>query len=51
MKCEICHKEEATGTKWFTAEQTDIHVAGIYRVCHNHGGPKIKDRTMIVPHV
>ena len=40
--CEVCHKEEATGTKWLTAEQAPIPVTGRYQVCPKHGGPKQK---------
>jgi hypothetical protein len=38
--CELCHKEEATGTRWVSYEESPIHVAGTYRVCENCGGPK-----------
>ena len=39
-KCEVCHENEATGTKWLTVEESPIRVAGVYRVCPKHGGPK-----------
>lgn len=39
-KCEICHFKEATGTRWLTAEESPIHVTGVYQVCENHGGKK-----------
>jgi len=38
--CEICHKEEATGTRWLDPDESPIHVGGIYQVCEKHGGPK-----------
>lgn len=39
-QCEICHKEEATGTIWLTADESPIGVAGRYQVCPKHGGPE-----------
>lgn len=41
--CEIDHKEEATGTRWLDADESPIRVAGVYRVCPKHGGPKKKE--------
>lgn len=42
FQCEVCHKEEATGTKWLTADKAPIPVTGVYRVGPNCGGPKKK---------
>ena len=33
MKCELCHKHEATHTKWFDPDQSPIKVGGRYQVC------------------
>ncbi len=41
-KCEICHKEEATGTIWLTPEQSPVHVAGLYRIGDKCSGKKGK---------
>lgn len=41
--CELCHKNEATGTIWLNPEQSPIKVGGRYQVCEKCGGPK-KDK-------
>jgi hypothetical protein len=40
VMCEICHKEDATGTKWLQPEEAPNKVGGRYRVGPNCGGPK-----------
>jgi len=40
--CEVCHKEEATGTIWIDADKSPIYVGGVYQVCPKHGGPEKK---------
>lgn len=42
FQCEICHKEDATGTKWLQPEEAPNKVGGRYRVGPNCGGPKKK---------
>lgn len=47
--CELCHKEEATGTRWLNADESPIHVGGVYRVGQKCGGPENKNDRGIVP--
>jgi hypothetical protein len=51
IMCEICHKEEATGTRYLTSQQSPIGVGGTYRVGPKCGGPQKKKEEGIAPHV
>ena len=48
IQCEVCHKEEATGTIWLNPDQSPIHVGGVYQVGPKCGGPK-KDKEGMFP--
>ena len=48
--CEICHKEEATGTRWLNPDESKIFVGGVYRIGPKCGGPKTKKKDGIAPH-